>query len=150
MDESLKRQIHEECRIRNCRTAEMGAHVSECESCHSTYIHYNSCKDRHCPMCQGMNIDEWINLRREDVLDAPYFHTVFSIPSQLYALVYSNQKLLYDALYHPHLHVIVLGGGLDKNNHYPVLHNRIRLPLSQDTISEYISLKKVSEAFPVM
>ena len=84
--------------IRNCRTAEMGAHVSECESCHSTYIHYNSCKNRHCPMCQGMDVDEWIDLRREDVLDAPYFHTVLSIPSQLYALVYSNQKLLYDAL----------------------------------------------------
>ena len=140
--------------IRNCRTAEMGAHVSECESCHSTFIHYNSCKNRHCPMCQGMNVDEWIDLRREDVLDAPYFHTVFSIPSQLYPLVYANKKLLYDALYHaanktlselsgdpkhfgarigyicilhtwgsalnyhPHLHTIVLGGGLDKSNHW--------------------------------
>ncbi len=140
--------------IRNCRTAEMGAHVSECESCHSTFIHYNSCKNRHCPMCQGMDVDEWIDLRREDVLDAPYFHTVFSIPSQLYPLVYANQKLLYDALYHaanktlselsedprhfgarigyicilhtwgsrlnyhPHLHTIVLGGGLDKNNRW--------------------------------
>ena len=140
--------------IRNCRTAEMGAHVSECESCHSTFIHYNSCKNRHCPMCQGMNVDEWIDLRREDVLDAPYFHTVFSIPSQLYPLVYANKKLLYDAMYHaanktlaelsgdpkhfgarigyicilhtwgsalnyhPHLHTIVLGGGLDKSNHW--------------------------------
>ena len=105
-------------------------------------------------MCQGMNVDEWIDLRREDVLDAPYFHTVFSIPSQLYALVYANQKLLYDAMYHsanktlaelsedpkrfgarigyicilhtwgsklnyhPHLHTIVLGGGLDRNNRW--------------------------------
>lgn len=140
--------------IRNCRTAEMGAHVSECESCHATFIHYNSCKNRNCPMCQGMDVDEWIDLRREDVLDAPYFHTVFSIPSQLYPLVYANQKLLYDALYHsanktlaelskdpkhfgarigyicilhtwgsklnyhPHLHTIVLGGGLDEKNHW--------------------------------
>ena len=132
----------------------MGAHVSECESCHSRFIHYNSCKNRHCPMCQGMEVDEWVDLRKEDVLDAPYFHTVFSIPSQLYPLVYSNQKLLYDAMYHaanktlaelsadprhfgakigyicilhtwgsklnyhPHLHTIVLGGGLDKNNHW--------------------------------
>ena len=86
--------------IRNCRTAEMGAHVSECESCHAKFIHYNSCKNRNCPMCQGMDVDEWIDLRREDVLDAPYFHTVFSLPSQLYPLVYANQKLLYDALYH--------------------------------------------------
>ena len=140
--------------IRNCRTAEMGAHVSECESCHAKFIHYNSCKNRNCPMCQGMDVDEWIDLRREDVLDAPYFHTVFSLPSQLYPLVYANQKLLYDALYHaankalaelsadpkhfgarigyicilhtwgsklnyhPHLHTIVLGGGLDKNKHW--------------------------------
>ena len=147
--------------IRNCRTAEMGAHVSECESCHSTFIHYNSCKNRHCPMCQGMNVDEWIDLRREDVLDAPYFHTVFSIPSQLYPLVYANKKLLYDALYHaanktlaelsgdpkhfgarigyicilhtwgsalnyhPHLHTIVLGGGLRNSYSFKELLNSL-------------------------
>ena len=86
--------------IRSCRTAEMGAHVSECESCHSKFIHYNSCKNRHCPMCQAMEVDEWIDLRREDVLDAPYFHTVFTVPGLLYPLIYANQKLLYDALYH--------------------------------------------------
>ena len=151
--------------IRNCRTAKMGAHVSECESCHSTFIHYNSCKNRHCPMCQGMDVDEWIDLRREDVLDAPYFHTVFSIPSQLYPLVRSNQRLLYDALYHsanktltelsrdpkhfgakigficvlhtwgsqmnyhPHLHTIVLGGGLDKKNHWKDKGKKFFLPV---------------------
>lgn len=86
--------------ILKCRTAEMGAHVSECENCHSAYVHYNSCKNRHCPMCQGMEVDEWIDKRQEDVLEAPYFHTVFTIPSELYPLVYVNQKLLYDALYH--------------------------------------------------
>ena len=152
--------------IRNCRTSEMGAHVSECESCHSRFIHYNSCKNRHCPMCQGMEVDEWVDLRKEDVLDAPYFHTVFSIPSQLYPLVYSNQKLLYDAMYHaanktlaelsadprhfgakigyifilhtwgsrlnyhPHLHTIVLGGGLDKNNHWKDKGKSFFLPVN--------------------
>ena len=140
--------------IERCRTPEMGIHVSECGSCKVKYIHYNSCKNRHCPMCQGMEIDEWVDLRREDVLDAPYFHAVFSIPSQLNALVYNNQKLLYDALYHsvssalkelsvdpkhlgaqigficvlhtwgsdlkyhPHIHTIILGGGLDTCNHW--------------------------------
>lgn len=135
--------------ISKCRTAEMGANISECESCHKQYIHYNSCKNRHCPMCQGMEVDEWIDKQQENVLDVPYFHTVFTIPEELYPLVYSNQKLLYDALYHaahltmtelsadpkhlgakigyicvlhtwgsrmnyhPHLHMIVLGGGLD-------------------------------------
>jgi hypothetical protein len=140
--------------ILKCRTAEMGANVSECESCHKKYIHYNSCKNRHCPMCQGMDVDEWIDKQQENVLDVPYFHTVFTIPEELYSLVYSNQKLLYDALYHAahltmtelsadpkhlgakigyicvlhtwgsrmnyhvHLHMIVLGGGLDATNHW--------------------------------
>ena len=51
-------------------------------------------------MCQGMDVDEWIDRQQENVLDVPYFHTVFTIPEELYSLVYSNQKLLYDALYH--------------------------------------------------
>ena len=140
--------------ISKCRTSEMGANVSGRESCHKKYIHYNSCKNRHCPMCQGMDVDEWIDRQQENVLDVPYFHTVFTIPEELYSLVYSNQKLLYDALYHaahltmaelsadpkhlgakigyicvlhtwgsrmnyhPHLHMIVLGGGLDAANHW--------------------------------
>lgn len=140
--------------IQACRTAQMGAHVSECDSCHTKYIHYNSCKNRHCPMCQGMEVDVWIDKQQENVLNIPYFHTVFTIPEELYSLVYSNQQLLYDALYHaanrtlselsadpkylgaqtgyicvlhtwgskmnyhPHLHTIVLGGGLDKRNHW--------------------------------
>ena len=116
-------------------------------------------------MCQGMDVDEWIDLRREDVLDAPYFHTVFTIPGLLYPLVYANQHLLYDALYHaanktltelswdskhlgarigyicvlhtwgsklnyhPHLHTIVLGGGLDKKNHWRDKGNQFFLPV---------------------
>ena len=51
-------------------------------------------------MCQGMEVDEWIDKQQENVLDVPYFHTVFTIPKELYSLMYSNQKLLYDALYH--------------------------------------------------
>ena len=54
--------------ITSCRTAEMGAHVSECESCHNTYIHYNSCKNRHCPMCQSMDVDVWIDNQQENYL----------------------------------------------------------------------------------
>ena len=138
--------------IMKCRTIEMGANLSECENCHKKYIHYNSCKNRHCPMCQGMDVDEWIDKQQENVLDVPYFHTVFTVPEELYSLIYSNQKFLYDALYHaahltmtelsadpkhlgarigyicvlhtwgsrmnyhPHLHTIVLGGGLDSAN----------------------------------
>ena len=70
--------------IRKCRTAEMGAHVSECDSCHNTYIHYNSCKNRHCPMCQGMDVDVWIDKQQENVLNIPYFHTVFTMQLKLF------------------------------------------------------------------
>lgn len=151
--------------ILKCRTAEMGVNVSECESCHKKYIHYNSCKNRHCPMCQGMDVDEWIDKQQENVLDVPYFHTVFTIPEELYSLVYSNQKLLYDVLYHaahltmtelsadpkhlgakigyicvlhtwgsrmnyhPHLHMIVLGGGLDATNHWKDKGKKFFLPV---------------------
>ena len=83
-----------------CRPAKMGAHVSECRSGHAPYIHYNSSNNRHCPMCQGMEVDEWIDLQQENVLETTYFHTIFTIPQELYTLVYSNQKVLYDALYH--------------------------------------------------
>ena len=151
--------------IQKCRTAEMGAHVSECEACNARYIHYNSCKNRHCPMCQGMNVDEWIDLQQENVLNTTYFHTVFTMPEEIYPLVYSNQKLLYDALYHaahktltemsenpkflgarigyicvlhtwgsrmnyrPHLHTIVLGGGLDKKNQWVDKNGKMFFPL---------------------
>lgn len=151
--------------IQACRTAKMGAHVSECKSCHATYIHYNSCKNRHCPMCQGMEVDEWIDLQQENVLETTYFHTVFTIPQELYTLVYSNQKVLYDALYHaasrtlnelsadkkylgaklgyicvlhtwgsrmnyhPHLHTIVLGGGLDQENHWKDRDGKLFFPV---------------------
>lgn len=151
--------------IQKCRTAEMGAHVSECEACNARYIHYNSCKNRHCPMCQGMDVDEWIDLQQENVLNTTYFHTVFTMPEEIYPLVYSNQKLLYDALYHaahkaltemsenpkflgarigyicvlhtwgsrmnyrPHLHTIVLGGGLDKKNQWVDKNGKMFFPL---------------------
>ena len=151
--------------IQKCRTAEMGAHVSECKACNARYIHYNSCKNRHCPMCQGMNVDEWIDLQQENVLNTTYFHTVFTMPEEIYPLVYSNQKLLYDALYHaahktltemsenpkflgarigyicvlhtwgsrmnyrPHLHTIVLGGGLDKKNQWVDKNGKMFFPL---------------------
>lgn len=151
--------------IQACRTAEMGAHVSECDSCHTRYIHYNSCKNRHCPMCQGMEVDEWIDIQQENVLNTTYFHTVFTIPEELYSLVYSNQKLLYDVLYHaanqtlselsadkkylgarigyicvlhtwgskmnyhPHLHTIVLGGGLDEKNHWQDKNGKLFFPV---------------------
>ena len=86
--------------IINCKTGAYGANVRICEECGQPEIHYNSCRNRCCPMCQALPKEKWIDKRREDVLDAPYFHVVFTVPQELNPLIYSNQQLLYDALYH--------------------------------------------------
>ena len=86
--------------ILNCKTGAYGANVSVCEDCGAVQVHYNSCRNRCCPMCQAVPKEIWMDARREDVLDAPYFHLVFTVPDILNPIIYSNQKLLYDTLYH--------------------------------------------------
>lgn len=86
--------------IMNCKTGAFGVNVSVCEDCGCISIHYNSCRDRCCPMCQEFPKEKWVDARREDILDAPYFHVVFTVPEELNPVIYSNQKLLYTALYH--------------------------------------------------
>ncbi|MDD3480599.1 MAG: IS91 family transposase [Paludibacteraceae bacterium] len=151
--------------IINCKTGAYGANVSICEDCGSIQIHYNSCRNRNCPMCQALPKEKWIDFRKEDVLDAPYFHLVFTVPEELNSIIYSNQKLLYDCLYnaasstitelsgdakylgakigylfilhtwgsemnfHPHIHAIVLGGGLDNRNQWKDNGNDFFLPI---------------------
>lgn len=140
--------------IMNCKTGQFGANIGVCEECGAVRIHYNSCRDRCCPMCQEFPKEKWVDARREDVLDAPYFHVVFTVPQELNPIIYSNQKALYNALYHavsatlkeltadsrylgadigyisvlhtwgsamnfhPHIHTIVLGGGLDEQKQW--------------------------------
>ena len=76
--------------IINCKTGAYGANVSICEDCGHLQIHYNSCRNRCCPMCQALPKEMWIDKRREDVLDAPYFHVVFTVPQELNSLIYSK------------------------------------------------------------
>ena len=64
--------------ILNCKTGAYGANISVCEDCGAVQIHYNSCRNRCCPMCQAIPKEMWMNTTREDVLDAPYFHLVFT------------------------------------------------------------------------
>jgi hypothetical protein len=129
-------------------------------------------------MCQALPKEKWMDLRREDVLDAPYFHVVFTVPEELNPVIYSNQKLLYDALYHsvsgtldelssdpkhlgakigymcilhtwgsemnyhPHIHVIVLGGGIDSKNGWRDNGSKFFLPirvLSQKFRGKYMA-----------
>jgi len=137
--------------IIKCKTPAMGGNASFCEDCESVVVHYNSCRDRHCPCCQGLAKEKWIDKRKSEVVDAPYFHAIFTVPEETNPLIYANKKLLYNLMYqasadtlkalaadkkylnasigfmsilhthgqnlsfHPHLHCIVLGGGLTKD-----------------------------------
>ena len=136
--------------IENCRTAALGGHVARCENenCAYTQIAYNSCRNRHCPKCQGAAAREWLAEREKELLPVPYFHVVFSLPAQIADIAYHNKAVIYDILFkasaetmitiaadprhlgarigflsvlhtwgsplthHPHVHMIVPGGGI--------------------------------------
>jgi Putative transposase/Transposase zinc-binding domain len=134
--------------IERCRTAALGGHVAACEDCAHTQIAYNSCRNRHCPKCQGAAARDWLAEREAELLPVPYFHLVFTLPAALADIAHQNKAVIYDLLFkassetlltiaadpkhlgarigitavlhtwgsamthHPHLHMIVPGGGL--------------------------------------
>lgn len=81
--------------IINCKTGAYGANVSWCGECGYTKIHYNSCRDRSCPMCQALANEMWVDAQNEFVLDIDYYHLVFTCPADLNPLIYCNQKEIY-------------------------------------------------------
>jgi hypothetical protein len=85
--------------IGQCRTSQLGSHKERCSSCGHTRVHYNSCGNRHCPNCQGVNKERWILERSYDLLPVPYFHGVFTVPGELRDLFRYNKKLLYNLLF---------------------------------------------------
>ena len=85
--------------IRRCRTAALGGHVDACTDCGSIQISYNSCRNRHCPKCQGHKREQWIQAREADLLPVPYFHVVFTLPEALNPLAMQHPKRVYDALF---------------------------------------------------
>lgn len=85
--------------IESCRTADQGGHVDECGHCGTKIVSYNSCRNRHCPKCQFLKKERWIEDRGKDLLPIPYFHVVFTIPDLLNPLVLRNQEVLYGALF---------------------------------------------------
>jgi hypothetical protein len=85
--------------IETCRTAELGGHVDECGHCGTKLISYNSCRNRHCPKCQFLKKEKWIEDREKDLLPIVYFHVVFTIPHLLNRLVQFNQELFYNLLF---------------------------------------------------
>lgn len=85
--------------IEICRTAALGGHVDRCDSCTHLQISYNSCRNRHCPKCQFLRKEKWIEARSQDLLPIPYFHAVFTIPSELNPLVLRNPKVMYNLFF---------------------------------------------------
>jgi hypothetical protein len=85
--------------IEVCRTAVLGGHKDQCDNCGHLEISYNSCRNRHCPKCQTLRKERWIEARSEDLLPIQYFHVVFTIPSELNPLVAMNRKVMYDLLF---------------------------------------------------
>ena len=134
--------------IESCRTAALGGHVARCEKCAHTHIAYNSCRNRHCPKCQGAAAKEWLADREAELLPVPYYHVVFTLPAPIADIAYQNKAVIYDILFkaaaetlitiaadpkhlgarigltavlhswgsalthHPHVHMIVPGGGI--------------------------------------
>ena len=85
--------------IENCRTAALGGHVARCEDCAYTTIAYNSCRNRHCPKCQGAAAKEWLAAREADLLPVPYYHVVFTLPAPIGDIAYQNKAVIYDLLF---------------------------------------------------
>jgi len=139
--------------IERCRTAALGGHVARCENaaCGHTLVAYNSCRNRHCPKCQGAAAKEWLAEREAELLPVGYFHLVYTLPGPIADIAYQNKRVIYDLLFkvaaeatltigadkkhlggrigitavlhtwgsamthHPHVHMIVPGGGLSED-----------------------------------
>ena len=87
--------------IERCRTAALGGHVARCENekCAHTVIAYNSCRNRHCPKCQGAAAREWLAEREAELLPVPYFHVVYTLPAAIADIAYQNKAVIYDLLF---------------------------------------------------
>lgn len=85
--------------IMACKSGSLGCNISQCEDCGHLQIHNNSCRNRNCPNCQAVLKEIWIDARKSEVIDTPYFHVVFTVPAELNPLIYANQELLYSLLH---------------------------------------------------
>ena len=85
--------------LKKCRTSALGGHIDACDECGNISISYNSCRNRHCPKCQGRNREQWIENRETELLPVPYFHVVFTLPEVLNKTALHEPKMLYDTLF---------------------------------------------------
>ena len=85
--------------IEQCRSAALGGHVLRCEGCDTTQQAYNSCRNRHCPKCQGAAARRWLEARQADLLPVEYYHVVFTLPAPISDIAYTNKAVIYDLLF---------------------------------------------------
>jgi hypothetical protein len=85
--------------IERCRTAALGGHIAQCEACDHIHIAYNSCRNRHCPKCQGAAARDWLAERQAELLPVGYFHLVFTVPAAIADIAYHNKRVIYDLLF---------------------------------------------------
>ncbi len=85
--------------IERCRTAALGGHVARCEKCEHIHVAYNSCRNRHCPKCQGAVAQEWLAEREAELLPVPYFHLVYTLPGPVADIAYQNKAVIYAILF---------------------------------------------------
>jgi len=82
-----------------CRTAALGGHVEACDDCGMARVAYNSCRNRHCPKCQGVARAQWLAARQAELLAVPYFHVVFTLPAPIAAIAFQNKAVVYAILF---------------------------------------------------
>src|SRR6266849_7619527 len=85
--------------IERCRTAALGGHLEQCDTCGHQRIAYNSCRNRHCPKCQSLAQAAWLERRCSELLNTTYFHVVFTVPEPVAAIAYHNKVVVYDILF---------------------------------------------------
>jgi len=85
--------------IQVCRSAELGGHIEQCTQCGFERISYNSCRDRHCPKCQMLVKEQWLNDRRAELLPCGYFHLVFTLPHELNSIILCNKRITLQILF---------------------------------------------------
>ena len=85
--------------IENCRTPELGSVVEYCDRCQYTHTYYRSCRNRHCPKCQGLARAKWLQQRKAELLPTEYFHVVFTLPQPIAAIAFHNRELVYEILF---------------------------------------------------
>ena len=108
--------------IKDCRTVALGGHIDGCDSCGHIQISYNSCRNRHCPKCQGNKRQQWIDARESELLPVPYFHVVFTLPQELNVLALHKPKEVYDALFAAAWATLKLFSGQNKSGMISILH----------------------------